>query len=60
MQNYTRLTTVYLPEMSALKDTDSSIWNYFDKGHFCMNKSIVCHSGISFELIMLLSMKTVL
>ena len=46
MQNYTRLTPVYLPEMFALKDTDSSIWNYFDKGHFCMNKSIVCHSGI--------------
>ena len=39
MQNYARL-------IFALKDTDSIIWNNFDKGRFCVNKSTVPHSAI--------------
>ena len=30
--------------MYALKETGSSIWDYFDKGYFCANKSTVRHS----------------
>ena len=46
MQNYARLTPVYLAEMFSLKETDPCIWNYFDKGYFCVNKSAVPHSAI--------------
>ena len=46
MQNYARLTPVYLAEMFLLKETDPCIWNYFDKGYFCVNKSTVPHSAI--------------
>ena len=46
MQNYARLTPVYLAEMFSLKETDPCIWNYFDKGYFCVNKSTVPHSAI--------------
>ena len=45
-QNYAQLTPIYLAEMFAPKDIGSNIWNYFDKGHFCMNKSTVPHSDI--------------
>ena len=34
MQNYARLTPVYLAEMFSLKETDPFIWNYFDKDTF--------------------------
>ena len=46
MQNYARLTPVYLAEMFSLKETDPFIWNYFDKGYFCVNKSKLPHSAI--------------
>ena len=46
MQNYARLTPVYLAEMFSLKETDPCKWNYFDKGYFCVNKSTVPHSAI--------------
>ena len=46
MQNYARLTPVYLAEMFSLKETDPCIWNYFDKGYFCVNKSAVPHAAI--------------
>ena len=46
MQNYARLTPVYLAEMFSLKEADPCTWNYFDKGYFCVNKSIVPHSAI--------------
>ena len=46
MQNYARLTPVYLAEMFLLKETDPCIWNYFDKGYFCVNKSAVPHAAI--------------
>ena len=46
MQDYARLTPVYLAEMFSLKETDPCIWNYFDKGYFCVNKSTVPHSAI--------------
>lgn len=48
MQNYPRLTSVctVCTEIFALKDIDSSMWNYFDKVQFCMNKSSVPHSDI--------------
>ena len=46
MQNYARLTPVYLAEMFSLKETDSYIWNYFDKGYFCVNKNTAPHSVI--------------
>ena len=49
MQNYPRLTSVYLAEIFALKDIDSSIWNYFEEGQFCMNKSSVPHSDIGVD-----------
>ena len=32
--------------MFSLEETDLCIWNHFDKGHFCVNKSAVPHSAI--------------
>ena len=46
MQNYARLTPVYLAEMFSLKETDPCIRNYFDKGYFFINKSTVPNSAI--------------
>lgn len=49
MQNYAQLTPIYLAEMFALKDIISSIYSYFDKGHFCMNKITVPHLDIGVD-----------
>ena len=46
MLNYARLTPVYLAEILSLKETEPCIWNYFDKGCFCVNKSTVSHAAI--------------
>ena len=32
--------------MFSLIETDPCIWNYFDKGYFCVNKSTVPNSAI--------------
>ena len=32
MQNYARLTPIYLAEIYALKETDPHIWYYFERG----------------------------
>ena len=46
LQNYAQLNPVYLAEIFALKETDSGIWNYFDKGHFSVKSITVPHSAI--------------
>ena len=46
MQNYARLTPVYLADMFLPKEADPCRWNYFDKGYFCINKSKLPHSAI--------------
>ena len=37
--------------MFSLKETDPCIWNYFDKGYFCVYKSTVPHSAIGADRV---------
>ena len=41
MLNYARMTSVYLSQMTHLKENDEQTWNFLKEGGFCVGKSKV-------------------
>ena len=46
LQNYARLSPVYLAQMFELEEKDRRTWNFFKQGNFSVNKTNILFSAI--------------